>query len=246
MLWDVVTNMLRLDHHVTQFASQIIDGLDQFFLCRNRWGGKEEVPPGPCGYFAPATNWSPNLAERLKCSWKCPRCGQTYSPGKEKPGLIGANMLLVVEGDGKDMGLKQVKGKLAEGEVRFYPLWWPDTATTSLLDKFKEVMLGVSHKVNDMSQEQLRLEIVELDKRLAEQRSFFRPLELNKTALDEIEWMNANGKRETSDHSRRWIIDHLRGGFIGGRYMWKETDVALDMETVAQMFCFCHAIKDDE
>ena len=69
---------------------------------------------------------------------------------------------------------------------------------------------------------------------------------MTEKAMTEISWMNANGKRETTDPSRRWRFEHLQAGFRGGRYVWKETDVALDMVTVAQMFCFCHALTDED
>ena len=230
--------MLRLSHQITQFASEIITNVHQFFLCRTKQGEEGN----PCGFFAPASNWSPNHTSQTDCSWRCPRCGMQYCPGKERGGLIKANQLLVLQGTGKAMALDTVKVTSPIGQFRYYPLWWPCTSTTSLIDRMKEIMADVQEKeIAGKPEEEVRQRLVALSHKHAESLGIFKMTTLSEKAKYEIDWINENGALQVKDPSRKFIISHLLEPFLGARYMMKDSEVALDMQTVARMFLFSRA-----
>ena len=104
----------------------IILGVYQFFVCRFK----------VCAAFMPSTQW-------IECAdgthFKCPACAGKYQPWLDRPQLMPAQMVQVMApcADIPEMGVKT-------GDVQFFLLEWPDTKTSVLRNRFKEIFLDLA------------------------------------------------------------------------------------------------------
>ena len=110
-----------------------------------------------CGYFSTADNWVYTDKTLQAGHFKCPMCQTFYRPWASSPSTISPNEVLVfVESKTASSqkmpgGLKDLLGRVTnkQGMVQFYPCIWPDTASTALANKMKEIIAQVRTEVDE-------------------------------------------------------------------------------------------------
>jgi hypothetical protein len=71
----------------TQFASELIPGIDNFFFCRQK----------TCRFIGPNTTW---VIEEGHGHDKCPRCTALYRPWKTTSSMVSPNKIMIVSPNG--------------------------------------------------------------------------------------------------------------------------------------------------
>jgi hypothetical protein len=134
-----------------------------------------------CGYFSTANNWIYTDETLQAGHYKCPMCGTFYRPWASSPSSIAPNKVLVVlesttSTSSKCVGLKRLLGEVTNpsGMVQFFPCIWPDSATTALHSRMKEIIARVHTEVNEgMSPGQMIQKCMDIASKSAHAAQYF-------------------------------------------------------------------------
>ena len=215
-----------LQDQVLQFASEVVPGVDEYYVCRQR----------ECRILCRNTDWIHNLAAGGG-HYLCISCGEQYRPWKTQPGYVKANKCWVIEATkggaahllpavtapSEDRGGSTVT---ASGEARgqesatptavtsdgkelaawqVIPIVWQDTATQVLTNQLKEIMLKESEKVAAMNPEE-RLPYVIKVIVAKHRRAYFHDLPVTATAKERM----AN-RNQVAPGAPQFSMAHLDG-----------------------------------
>ena len=172
-----------------QYLSEIVGGCDEYLICRKR----------ECLFFTLNVNWV-----HAENHYRCPWCGWFYAPWVEKPSLINAQKIFVVD-ESDDMDDKS--------QVTYLLCEWADTATAILVNKFKQVATGLNADFAKMSS-QMALDEITAFVRERGQRSYWEDFQMPAATVEYIEGLN----RQDGDKGKPWVMDHLKAPFKGKRY----------------------------
>jgi hypothetical protein len=135
---------------VMQNAHRLAKGIDEFYLCRFL----------DCLYVCRNTQWIDNGGQ-----YCCPACGRQYRPWVTSGGRTQANKVLIVELGGKALEeysrMDTTNGKEVASILKrlplakdsssklelVFPILWVETATQSLINRFKEIALGLESEL---------------------------------------------------------------------------------------------------
>ena len=206
-------------------------------------------------------NWARNDETGLGGWYRCPQCGMHYLPASSKGGRIACNMIYVLQapdasapsgkgagsasaaapsGDGRGGGVTSCIGEtLAPGEVRFLPAWWPDTATTALENRMKEIVANLEPQIAKSSPEEILTQVYTIANVAAAKKSYFAPMQVSEKAKYEIGWINENTPQ---GKAKPFSWEHLNGGFLGAQYLMQPNDKVLDEESIIKMWVYSRSI----
>ena len=184
-----------LPSHIVDWASEIVKGLDNYYLCRG----------SSCRYFAPNTCWGQEVKDgALRWRFSCPACGDEYAPGRSKSTWYRPNRLLVAqppdEETAKAMGMKP-------GEVTLWFCEWTDTVQCTLERRLTEITLALDEKTRDWDAEKLD-GFVKSKVNDTCARSYFALRHLDQGVVKKV--------RERSD-ARVWTFAHLDQGYYAAQ-----------------------------
>ena len=115
--------------NVAQYLTEIMDALDEYYLCRKRG----------CGFFALPNCWVNNSVNDGEGQHRCPLCTQFYRPWSGEGDVITANKVLVTQGGSRDaFGPAMLGGAhtgIKAGEVTYYPIVWQETRAQALSNR---------------------------------------------------------------------------------------------------------------
>jgi hypothetical protein len=201
-----------------------------------------------CGYFSTANNWIYTGATMQAGHYKCPTCGTFYRPWASSPSLIAPNKVLVLfefttSSSDQCFGLKRLLGEVTNpaGSVHFFPCLWPDSATTALHSRMKEIIARVHTEVNEgMSPGQMIQKCMDIASKSAQSAQYFSPHALPPDTLQHITELKDRGGHK----GRKWHLEHLQEPWLAGKCPFKKGDLVLDPETIMQMWAYSRvAIK---
>lgn len=211
---------MRLAKSITQFLSCVADGVDEYYLCRQKG----------CGYFSLSANWAFNDPSGGG-QYRCPLCGIVFQPWVDNSKVVPCNKLWVVEHTGEGELQTMTGKKLKPGDVEYIPHWWPPTATTALQERLKEVFYEVDASCKDMT----RADLLQKVKQLAEEqsvRSYWREMRMGVDGKAIIDQSNATGKK-------KYEYSHLESGFVGSTYIFREGTPVLTQADLARFWGYC-------
>ncbi len=122
--------------------------------------------------------------------YRCPACGTQYAPWASANKYIQAQKILVLQ-PGED--IKTELGNFKAGEVSMFLMEWPDTSTTSLMNKLKEVCASVTEEFRAKSRREVLDHYRDIVNRTG-QRSYFRPMVLSEDVKSQISWISSQGR----------------------------------------------------
>ncbi len=140
-----------------------------------------------------------------------------YQPWVRKPGLIEAQKIMVLEAGAT---LPTPLGEFKTAEVDYFLFEWPDSATQTMMNKFKEIAADVQREFAERPAEAILADVKKMVDKVSK-RSYFTALEF--TGKEQIDWVNTQGK----NINKPWRFDHLLGGVTGMHYDWKEGEPIL-------------------
>eukprot|EP00969_Alexandrium_andersonii_P363862 15462846-Alexandrium_andersonii.AAC.1 len=119
-----------------------------------------------------------------------------------------------------DVGEKPLSmdGKVVieEGQALVYPVWWADTATNNVQNRFKEITHEIEDVIRGLPEEGFLDAILQKVRSMSNAPGYFKKMYLTPEALQALETHNrevAEGRRNRS--VKPWNWDHLLGGFFG-------------------------------
>ncbi len=215
-----VLSSIHLSDFEAQFLSELVPGMDEYFVCRQR----------TCLTVTHNTSWIHNSPNG---QYLCPSCAQQYRPWKMQPGYCKANKVFIVDlrvrpearpiavaasSEAVPPGAVAASSEAVPGGAVFgeagaeycaYPTIWADTATSTLTNKFKEITCDADTKLENMAPAR-RLEYVNQFIDSKGHRGYFKPTQLSATVMQEADQRNA---RMEANCPTQWKYDHLRAGF---------------------------------
>ncbi len=204
---------LDLTDFEDQFMSEIVTGLDEYYICRKK----------DCLFVGLNTDWIENGGQ-----YRCPSCTTRYQPWVQGQGLIPAQKMLVVHPhDTLDTAL----GSMEKGAVNFYLMEWQETSTQTLTNKFKEIALSLNEEIKNLTGEQLLFVLRDLVRNTG-QRGYFKHMEVSPMARSQIDHLNQQGRNV----ERPWKLEHLRDGYKGNFYKYKEGENILTYDDVMRLW----------
>ena len=130
------------------YLTEVVRSLGEYFICRVL----------DCGVFGLPTHW---LARRCGGQWACPRCLTRYLPWQSTSTWADCQKIMVWEMDADDETLPPDEvlptAVIRMTGVAVQLVQWPDTATTVLINRFKEITAGVSEETHTLSPQALSL-----------------------------------------------------------------------------------------
>ena len=140
-------------------------------------------------------------------------------------------------------GLSDLLGRVTnkQGMVQFYPCIWPDTATTALANRMKEIITQVRTEVDEgMSPSQMIPKCIDIASQSAQHAPYFSLHTLPVATQQHIAELNEQGGYK----GRKWHVEHLQEPWPAGRCPFKPGDLALEPEAIMQMWAYSRvAIK---
>ena len=230
----------KIQDSEAQFLSEIVPGLDDFFLCRHR----------TCMFVGRNTDWVPNM---MDSQYACPMCGEQFRPWKEQPGYVKSNKVLVMQQTTTDSKMMVLGPDAAAtlqategapnyipgiGNYYIFPIVWADTATQVLQNKFKSITANLDETLAQMTDNKARMEYV-LDS-LQDKRphALFTPMQMSEVAK-----MNLDDKNQkASNPDRRWNYQRiLESGFLGMNCAQHSEafDLPLEQEDIIRIWGLC-------
>ncbi len=206
-----ILSSIHLSDFEAQFLSELVPGLDEYFLCRQR----------SCLAVTHNNTWIHNSPNG---QYLCPSCAQQYRPWKEQPGYCKANKVFIVDLQKRPESRPVAPGAITassevapggtifgEGGAEYcaYPTIWADTATSTLVNKFKEVTSDADRRLEAMPPD-ARLQYVNEFIVHKGSRAFLKKTTLSQTVVAEV---NTRNSRMAAGCPTTWKFDHLREGF---------------------------------
>jgi hypothetical protein len=196
-----------------------------------------------CGYFSTANNWIYTDETLQAGHYKCPMCGTLYKPWAKAPALIRPNKVLVLfefatSSSHDCLGLKELLGEATNsaGSLHYFPCLWPDSATTALHDRMKEIVARVHTEVDlGMSASVMIQKCMDIAVKSGHSMPYFYEHALPETTVQHIAQLNSQGGRKGR---KPWHLDHLRTPWKAGKCPFKMGDALLDEETIMQMWVY--------
>jgi hypothetical protein len=210
------------------YASQIWEGVDNYYLCRDamcrsfgpntcwiqEFRALEDgwVPEPDGGWNAPgAQNSDAFVDESPPVNWdlghyRCAVCTQEYYPWKPKSHMISPNKLLVVCPNG-DNKLAEAMGMGPE-DTDMYFVRWESTTQAILTRRLQEIALQLCESTKNMTHEQLMAHCIEKIN-LHSSRVYFKRRELTKSTIHTVNRLNSG----VDGNKQRWRYNHLLKGF---------------------------------
>jgi hypothetical protein len=229
----VTTEHFWTPERILDYASKIVPGLDEYYVCR----------VDECGYFAPNTMWVQEFkANTDECwlpleddpnSWNgkrvphdfvdvappvswdrghymCSMCLDRYEPWNPKNGYIPANKLLVCAPNGNEALARALN--MDPQEVRFWYVWWADTPQAILQRRLQEIALQLVQETKEMNYEELLRHCVKKINAQAE-RCYFQRFEFKDQHRQTLNNINAG----LTGEKKRWRYNHLVEGFLANK-----------------------------
>jgi hypothetical protein len=157
---------------------------------------------------------------------------------------VACNKLFVIEHKQQQEGEKKSEvlvtpsgAKLAPGEVEFLPYWWPDSRTTALQERLKEIFGEVDASMASMSRADVLCKIKSMAENVGEQKSYFRRLELTADAKWQIDQSNATSKKAAQ--GQPFVYSHLQSGFLGATYHLAAGAKVMTQDDLARFWAYC-------
>jgi hypothetical protein len=198
----------------TSFASEIIPGIDNFFICRQR----------SCRFIGPNTCW---VTEEGHGHFKCPRCCTLFRPWKTTSACIKPNKIMIVSPNGDEM-LAQALGMDAKGYSMYY-IEWADTPLERLQSRMKEITLGLK----DLKDEEEILQQVIKVVNAKAQRVYWRQESLEPWVMQHFDDINKACKKP-------WSYAHLVHGFWATTGPEYNDDVTPILNTEDMLTLYAH------
>ena len=189
-----------------QFAHQIKDGLNEFFICR--------APD--CAFVGRNTDWAHTL-QAGGFKFACPRCGVQYKPFAQNRRLLVCNMVWIVKvTEWIAEKIETCRGaRIYEGQNLIIPVWWENGRTARLHDRLKEIFTGTEHDAGDLTGSQRIGAVAAVVRRFAALPAPFRWLRMTDLAVQVLEDRNAQGGAAGNAGPRLFGWQHLQMGFPG-------------------------------
>ena len=217
---------IELFEHEAQLLSAVVDQVDEFYVCRQR----------ACLYIGRNTDWVTNVRDG---GWHflCPICGEQYKPWSMKPGYIQASKVLVIPGPKWSQYIMRPKRMSSrhlllpcefdhedsDDEWQVIPFIWQDTATQTLMNRWKEITSEICLRIEDWPLDK-RIDLVMEHVKQRPVPRYFRRLQLTQKALDS---MNACNQQ----HPRRpqFSVDHIDDGMVWGTLLKEHPSFVLPL-----------------
>ena len=239
-----------MEHELADYAHELMTGVSDYYLCRVA-NDPLDLLYRPCGFFSIADNWARSVQVDVRTAstplgeggssastplgeggsagdadagghYRCPLCAGHYRPwaGSSRSGgkLIEANKILVVATNPE--------------KVKYLPFMWGDTKTQSLMNRFKEVMMGMTGEVNNLGPVQLWERVKESALRTAMQYDYWQQFEVT-----------THTKQHLAGLAEKYYIDHIPTPFIGSRYRMKEGEKGLSQDELARTFAYIRVVS---
>ena len=213
------------DDSVAQYLSEIMEGLDEFYLCRKRG----------CGFFALAHCWVNNSEIDGQGQHRCPMCTQYYRPWSGEGDVITANKVLVVQGGANDAHgpalLGGVHTGIKAGEVTLYPIIWQETRAQALTNRLKEIC----NEVKECSPAEAMKMCQEIATVKAQNKSYFKEMVISNGVIDQLDWFNLPPCKKP------WLYEHLKKPFLHGKCVVEDETTVLSQEQTLKMWAASRA-----
>jgi hypothetical protein len=170
-------------------------------------------------------------------------CGTLYKPWAKAPALIRPNKVLVLfefatSSSDDCLGLKKLLGHVTNpaGSVHFFPCLWPDSATTALHGRMKEIIARVHTEVEKgMSATVMIQKCIDIALKSGQSMPYFYKHALPEMTVQHIAQLNSQGGYKGR---KPWHLDHLREPWLAGQCPFKKGDAVLEPETIMQMWVY--------
>jgi len=196
-----------------------------------------------CGYFSTANNWIYTDVTRQAGHYMCPMCGTFYRPWASSPSSIAPNKVLVLfefttSSSDQCVGLKRLLGEVTNpaGSVHFFPCLWPDSATTALHSRMKEIIARVHTEVEKgMSPDVMIQKCIDIAVKSGQSMPYFSAHALPLQTMQHIAELNSRGGYKGR---KLWRLHHLQEPWLAGKFLFKKSDAVLEPETIMQMWVY--------
>ena len=191
-----------------QFMSEIVTGLDEYFMCRQKH----------CMFVCRNTDWIHNAAHNPPqkgdpVHYRCPKCGQQYRPWMQKPNYCKANKVYVLD----QQSACYLDGtEILKGTVMVYPIEWPDTPTTNLVNEFKQISAGMDEEIKAMDP-RVRARIIHHQVITRPMKTYMQNHQVGQDAIEVLKGLPFCAT------DRTWKYEHLN---ITGIQGWHAMDLA--------------------
>ena len=220
-----------LPSEAADYLTQVVVSLDEYHICRVL----------DCGFFGLPTHW---LVRRCGGQWACPRCTTRYQPWKKKKNWANCQKIMVWEMDDDDETLPPEealpRAVTRTKGVAVQLVEWPDTATTTLINRFKEITAGVSEEMRALSPKDIVSKVQALTTEHGAKRTFWHRYAWGPEDCARVGYANA----AIPSHEKQWEYKHLAGGYVGARFAYKadNSDTVMDMDEVVRLWAFTRAL----
>jgi hypothetical protein len=185
----------------------------------------------PCGFYAPAKNWATD--SNHDGGWyRCPLCGLQYTPWQVRPtAYINANRLYVLEAEEDHT---TVSGeRILGGSVSFLPAYWPDTSTTALEGRLKEIYMGLNEEISAKTPQEVKQWVMDKTDAMAQRKTYFKRMKMTGVAKQTIDEQNKVARPD-----RQFSYKHLEEDFLGARYIMKEGEPVLGQDDLIRVWAY--------
>ncbi len=216
-----------LDDHLLQYADEIINKVNEHFICRER----------ACGFVGPNGIWIQLLPREGKWKFRCPDCATRYHAWKEGASLIPAQKILVIDaakGD-PDPGLR-VYSQLAdlhdendaepECDYQMMLCEWPEIGISDLHNKFKQISMKLAVDVRKMEFDDISSELIKTSKHMT--RGYMKDKIFQPSVRNMIQQLNM-GREE-------WDISTVENGYKGFNYTYDPAKPILTSDDIMRMW----------
>lgn len=203
-----------------------------------------------CGYYSTADRWIYTDETLQGGHFKCPMCQTFYRPFASTASTIAPNKVLVfcesetTSSEKLPGGVSELLGRVSnkKGVIAHYPCIWPDSASTALAHRMKEIITQVRTEVEKgMTPTQMIEKCIAIAAESAQHAPYFSRHTLPLATQQHIEQLNAQG----GYRGRLWHMEHLqKGPWPAGKCPFKPGDLVLEPEAIMQIWAYSRvAIK---
>lgn len=194
--------------------------------------------------------WVYNDESKEAGQYRCPLCTHQYAPWKEKKSkteaYITANKLMVIDAAGpipEMLGGEAMnktvasggtsKGSAASSSHIFVPFLWPDTKTTTLINRMKEICEEITTDVadNNLGAQTLIDRVNNKVEQKIRSKVYWRQTTMPPKSLGTFQWLNEQS-------STKWHFDHLLQPWPAAQYQLREGEPVLDEDDLIRMFLY--------
>jgi DNA-directed RNA polymerase subunit RPC12/RpoP len=188
---------------VTEFVDQVLPGLERHMICRQK-------------HCSMVCRWPWWIHNKPNEQYRCPACGEEFSPWKAKPTYWTTNMVFVIYDDvslqqeSDSLEPTELAGHLDKHQIMILPIMWPDTSKHLLMERVTAIFRSLDRDLKILAPKD-RLGFVLRNLALDIPPRAWVNQRFSQNTQDNIDRLND----ELDPRKSRWQYDEINKGYLG-------------------------------